>query len=77
MKVVKHKKEKQPAIVGIQIGPSAEAIAQTRAAIMDILRATVGESTKVVALETLTKVCNVNNATVQNVSMSMGQEAKG
>lgn len=74
MKIVKHKKEEQSPMVGIQIGASAEAIAETRAAIMDILRASVDESTKVVALETLTKVCSVNNANVHDCTLMMGKE---
>lgn len=71
-------KKAQPSnTTGINIGVSKETVTECRAAIMDILRCpNVGETTKVVAMETLTKVCSVNNATVQNCTLSVGTEKK-
>ena len=54
----------------VSIGPSKEAIAEARAAIMAILSADVDESTKVCALNALHTICSVNNTSMSNCTIS-------
>ncbi len=65
------KKEAQAVKNGVVIGASKDAIAEARAAINDILKSSCDQSTKVVALETLRTVCQVNNTSISNCNIEI------
>ena len=61
----------KPQNIGIYLSQNPEAIAEARGAINDILScATADQATKVVALNVLGQLCNINHATITNCSVS-------
>ncbi|MDQ3023022.1 MAG: hypothetical protein M3R04_01360 [bacterium] len=54
---------------GIYIGAQTEAVKEARLAIMDILEAACGDTTKVAALEALNQLCGVNNSSISNCNI--------
>ena len=54
------------------IGPQPEAILAARSAVMEIVNAHCGDSTKSEALKALHTICSVNNTSVSECNFTMG-----
>jgi len=60
-------------ITGIRVGANKEAILEAKYAILDILNSYCDQSTKVVALQTLSELCNTNNTTISGCNITVGK----
>ena len=69
-------KKQDRGYVAINIGANAEAIKETRVAINDILKSNAEQSTLRAALKALTKLCAINNTSIQNCTFSQSPSDK-
>lgn len=58
--------------VGVWIGAHPDSVKELRAAINEILRASVDQTTMVAALDVLKTGCAVNNATLSDCNIKQG-----
>ena len=68
-KKAKIKSAKQP--VGIKIGADSGSVDAASKAVMEILYCPAGSAEKIAALESLGRICSVNNSTISHCSIQM------
>lgn len=68
------KNKKSANSIGVNIGASKETILEAWTAINNILNSNSDQSTKVVALNTLKDIAQVNNSTVTNCTFTLDSQ---